>query len=84
MRAMAARVLTGGSSLLLTNARCADATCTFTVDFTDFTGFSRLRTSTAPSRVNAPASRPQDQVPERARALRLANRSDRVVTAAEE
>ena len=63
MRAMAARVLTGGSSLLLTNARCAYATCTFTVDFT---GFSRLRTSTAPSRVNAPASRPQDQVPERA------------------
>jgi hypothetical protein len=32
-------------------ARCADATCTFTVDFTDF---SRLRTSTAPSRLNAP------------------------------
>ena len=32
-------------------ARCADATCTFTFDFTDF---SRLRTSTAPSRVNAP------------------------------
>jgi hypothetical protein len=50
MRAMVARVLTGGSSLLLANARCADATCTFTVDFTDF---SRLRTSTAPSRVNA-------------------------------
>jgi hypothetical protein len=39
--------------LLLTNARCADATCTFTVDFTDFTDFSRLRTSAAPSRVNA-------------------------------
>ncbi|HWN63740.1 MAG TPA: GNAT family N-acetyltransferase [Streptosporangiaceae bacterium] len=36
--------------MLLTNARCADATCTFTFDFTDF---SRLRTSTAPSRVNA-------------------------------
>src|SRR5271165_2080877 len=59
MRAMVARALTGGLSLLLTGARCADATCTFTFDFTDF---SRLRTSTAPSRVN----RPQEQVPERA------------------
>jgi hypothetical protein len=42
--------------LLLINARCADATCTFTVDFTDFTDFtdfSRLRTATVPSRVNA-------------------------------
>jgi hypothetical protein len=37
--------------LLLTDARCADATCTFTVEFTDV---SRLRTSTAASRVNAP------------------------------
>jgi hypothetical protein len=33
---MVARVLTGGSGLLLTDARCADATCTFTFDFTDF------------------------------------------------
>jgi hypothetical protein len=49
-RHMVARVLTAGSSLLLTNARCAGATCTFTFDFT---GFSRLRTSAAPSRVNA-------------------------------
>jgi hypothetical protein len=48
---MVACVLTGGSSLLLTNARCADATCTFTFDFTDF---SRLRTLTAASRLNAP------------------------------
>jgi hypothetical protein len=62
-RQLVARVLTAGSSLLLTNARCADATCTFTVDFTDF---SRLRPSTAASRVNAPANRPQDQIPERA------------------
>src|SRR5271165_2865397 len=51
MRAMVARALTGGLSLLLTDARCADATCTFTFDFTDV---SRLRTSTAPSRLNAP------------------------------
>ena len=54
---------TAGSSLLLTDARCADATCTFTVDFT---GFSRLRTSAAPSRVNAARTAPQDQIPERA------------------
>jgi hypothetical protein len=51
MRAMVARVLTGGSSLLLTDGRCADATCTVTFDFTDF---SRLRTAPAASRVNAP------------------------------
>jgi hypothetical protein len=38
----------GGSSLLLANARCAEATCMFTVDFTDI---GRLRTSTAASRV---------------------------------
>jgi GNAT superfamily N-acetyltransferase len=73
---MVARVLTGGPSLLRTDARCAAATCAFTVDFTDV---SRLRTSTAASRVN----RPQDRIGAR-RALRLANRSDRVVTAAEE
>jgi hypothetical protein len=41
MRAMVARVLTGGSGLLLTDARCADATCTFTFDFTDFSRLDR-------------------------------------------
>ena len=51
VKAMVARVLAEGSSLLLTDARCADATCTFTFDFTDF---SRLRISIAASRVNAP------------------------------
>jgi hypothetical protein len=42
------------------NARCAGATCTFTVDFT---GFSRLQASTAPKPLERPANRPQDQIP---------------------
>ena len=60
--------------------RCADATCTFTVDFT---GVSRLRTSTAVSRVNAPRTARRIRF-RSAPGPRLANRSDRVVTTAEE
>jgi hypothetical protein len=81
MRAMAARVLTAGSGLLFTGARCAGTTCTFTVDFT---GFSRLRTSTAPSRANAARTAPAGSASGARRAPGLAHRSDRVVTAAEE
>jgi hypothetical protein len=63
MRAMVARVLTGGWSLLLTDARCAGATCAFTVDFT---GFSRLQTLNCSRPRERPANRPQDQIAERA------------------
>ena len=79
MRAMAARVLTAGSGLFLTDARCADATCTFTVDFT---GFSRLRRQLLQPREAARTARRIDSGARRAPGL--ADSSDRVVTAAEE
>jgi hypothetical protein len=62
------------------NARCAGATFTFSVDFT---GFSRLQASTAPSRLNVPRAGRRIRF-RSAPGPRLAGRSDRVVTAAEE
>ena len=80
MRAMVARVLTAGSSLLLTDARCADATCTFTVDSPASADCERQLLPAA----RTPREPPAGSDSGARRAPRLANSSDRVVTAAEE